>query len=386
MRKQVLILTLNDYILYQPTILNLYDHLSLQADVTILSFEPNFVTKQKDEKRNIKYLKTTSFSTHLFTKVDFVLSKLTPLINKFYPNFSHHYLFYNFYLPSVLYKYLKSENPKADVVIAVDLGALLVAQKYFGAVHFLSLEIDNNTNPNYRKVDKNKIRSVFVQSMMRYNYLFPGTELKKFIVQNAPVYKAHKQTQNKRKDFIWAGAIDRRLAVLECIEFFNHYRQYKLVMKGGGDQKTRNIIDTRYKHLLDEEIIIFNQEYLEAESFLDFLSSFKIAFCFYSWELIAASFNYQSAPSGKLFAYLAAGTPVIACNIPGFDFLQEFGAGVLVDDYEPATIKAAIQKIENNYEAYSNACYKAAEYYSFDKHVHSYIHFLLNEESEQAEA
>jgi ferritin len=65
MRKTILILTLNDYILYQPTILNLYDFLSESADVSVISFEPKFVTKQKEETRNIKYLKT-NFLLHFF--------------------------------------------------------------------------------------------------------------------------------------------------------------------------------------------------------------------------------------------------------------------------------------------------------------------------------
>jgi hypothetical protein len=67
---------------------------------------------------------------------------------------------------------------------------------------------------------------------MRYDYLFPGTDLKKFIVQNSPVYNPFPS----RKSFgqlCWAGAIDRRLAVLECIQFFDHYKEYKLIMKAG---------------------------------------------------------------------------------------------------------------------------------------------------------
>jgi glycosyltransferase involved in cell wall biosynthesis len=152
-------------------------------------------------------------------------------------------------------------------------------------------------------------------------------------------------------------------------------------LKGGGDKKTRRIINERYGELIKNGTVVFNQEYLEADSFLHFLSSFRIGFCFYSWSLIAASFNYQSAPSGKLFMYLAAGTPVIACNIPGFDFVKDFGAGILIDDYEPATIKKAIEQIEENYDAYSSGCYKAAAYYSFDNHVQPYIRFLLDEEN-----
>jgi glycosyltransferase involved in cell wall biosynthesis len=152
-------------------------------------------------------------------------------------------------------------------------------------------------------------------------------------------------------------------------------------MKGGGDKKTRRIISERYNHLIKEERIVFNQTYLNADSFLEFLSSFRIGFCFYLWDLIASSFNYQSAPSGKLFMYLAAGTPVIACNIPGFEFVKDFGAGILIDNYEPVTIKKAIDEIEANYEAFSAGCYKAAAYYSFDNHVQPYIQYLLSDET-----
>lgn len=377
MRKKVLILTLNDYILYQPTILNLYDFLSRHADVAVVSFEPQFVTRQKEETRNIKYLKTDPFWVQLYTKTDFIISKFSPLIRKIKRGFTHQYFYYNKYLPSILTDFLRKEKPAADLVIAVDLPVLLVAQKHFGAAHFLSLEIDNRSNPAYDKIATGKILSVFVQNEMRYKYLFPEANLPKFIVQNSPVYKRREAVKTERRNFIWAGTIDYRFAVLECIEFFDRYPEYKLVLKGGSNQKTRKRIDEQYSHLLTGGRIVINQDYLDADAFVTFLSSFRIGFCFYAWDLIRGSFNYQSAPSGKLFMYLAAGTPVIACNIPGFDFVREFGAGVLIDDYEPSTIKRAVDEIEADYDRYSQACYRAAEHFSFDRHVQPYIDYLL---------
>lgn len=379
MRKKILILTLNDYILYQPSILNLYDYLSVHANVEVVSLEPTFITNQKEENRNITYLKPSKLAISFYTKVDFLLAKLTSFIQKVNKQFKHHYVFYHYYLPSILKKYLAQKKPEADVVIAVDLAALHLAQQHFGAVHFLSLEIDNVDTPNYKRIDKNKIKSVFIQSEMRYNYLFPGLGIKKFIVQNSPVYKKKPMANTERKDCIWAGTVSRRFAIMECIEFFNAYPDYRLVMKGGGDEKTKTIIHDRYKYLLQEGRISFDKQYLDADAFIDFLSKFKIGFCFYAWDEIAGSFNYQSAPSGKLFMYLAAGTPVIACSIPGFDFVKEFGAGVLIDDYKPTTIKRAVEEIEANYESYSAACYKAAEYFSFDNHVKPYINYLLTD-------
>ncbi|TMI62438.1 MAG: glycosyltransferase family 4 protein [Bacteroidetes bacterium] len=379
MRKKILIITLNDYIIYQPTILNLYDKLSDKADVKIISFRPQFATKKKDEKRNIEYLETNYWLTQFYTKTDFIVSKVSRLVKLFNPKFAYHHLFYNKYLPSILKHKLSKEKDTYDEVIAVDLQVLYLAQQYFGAVHFLSLEVDNNTNEYYKKIDHSKIKSVFVQSEIRYAYMFPGKDIRRFIVQNAPDYKELDLAGLERKDFIWAGAIDRRLAVLECLEFFNQHPDFKLVLKGGGDYKTKRIIDEKYGHLLSSQRVVIDQSYLDAGEFVKFLSSFRIGFCFYDWDLIKASFNYQTAPSGKMFMYLAAGTPVIACKIPGFDFVEKFGCGVLIHNYEPATIANAVKLIEADHKKYSDACIEAAKYFSFDKSVNPYLEFLLTQ-------
>lgn len=383
MRKKILIITLNDYIIYQPTILNLYDRLNAGADVKVISFRPQFATKKKDEKRNIEYLETNFWLTQIYTKTDFIFSKISRLLKVFNPSFTYHYFFYNKYLPSILKKKLESDQTVYNEVIAVDLQVLYLGQQHFGAVHFLSLEVDNKTNRYYNKIDISRIKSVFVQSEIRYQYMFPGKEIRRFIVQNAPDYKPIDFSGIVRKDFIWAGAIDRRLAVLDCLEFFNQYPEYKLVLKGGGDKKTRRIIEKRFAHLLNSQRAVIDQSYLDAAEFVKFLSSFRIGFCFYDWNLIKASFNYQTAPSGKMFMYLAAGTPVIACKIPGFDFVGEFNCGVLIEDYKPETIRKAINTIKNDYVKYSAGCIEAAKHFSFDKNVIPYVEYLLQTNREQ---
>ncbi|MEO8405245.1 MAG: hypothetical protein ABI480_11640 [Chitinophagaceae bacterium] len=375
MKKKVLIVTLNDYVIYQPTILSLYDFLSPDFDVTIISFQPKFATKQKDTTRNIVYLKT-GLRGLFFQRFDFLFSYFAKFRKLFSKDYVYYHQYYHHYLPSVLKGELKRQKGKNDIIIAVDFPALYEAQKIFGAVHFLSLEIDNNTSRYYKLVDPAKVKSVAVQSKERYNYLFPGQQLKTFIIPNSPIYIPVDRTKNERKDFIWAGAIDRRLAVMECIAFFDRYPQYKLIMKGGGDEKTQRLINEKYGELLTAGRIVIDRKYLAQESFIDFLATFRIGFCFYAWDLIAASFNYQSAPSGKLLMYMAAGTPVIACDIPGFQFIKESGAGVLVKDYEPETILNAIQTIEANYQQYSDACLRIAGELSFDKNVAPYIEFL----------
>lgn len=379
MKKTALILTLNDYIIYQPSILNLYDFMQDRFDVTIVSFLPHHTTKNKDETRKIIYLETNFFLRHFFQKTDFLFSILFKAVKKVFPHKEYYHLYYNKYLPYVLKSAAKKQKMKADVVIAADLPALYTLQPIFGSMHLISLEIENNTNPIHKKIDRNKIKSVFIQSKERYDYLFKGTQLPVFYVQNAPVFNENQVTHYERKDFIWAGTMDRRWAVLDCIDFFDKYPTYRLVLKGGGDKKSLAKINETYAHLLAADRIKIDRTYLPASSFLDFLSHFKIGICFYSWELINSSFNYATAPSGKLFMYLAAGVPVIACNIPGFKLVEEFGAGVLINDFRAETILNAVKLIEADYDKFSEGCYKAANYYSFDKRIASYIDYLATD-------
>ncbi len=379
MKKKILILTLNDYIIYQPSVLNLYDHLSPHFDVTVVSFKPEGDSFKNDTSRNIIYLKTNYFLKHFFQKTDFIFSVAVKRLKKIFPSAAYNYLYYNKYLPQVLKAAVKRRQLTGDIIIAADFPALHVAQQIYGSVHLISLEIENNTNPIHKKVDRNKVTSVFIQSKERYDYLFPDVQLPVFFVQNAPVFNAATITHHKRKDFIWSGAMDRRMAMFDCLNFFDAYPQYKLVIKGSAEKKVLDKITGDYAHLIAANRVMIDQTYLPATAFLDFLSHFKFGFAFYSWDIVRDSFNYATAPSGKLFMNMAAGVPVIACNIPGFKLIETFGAGVLINDFKAETIYAAMHTIEKDYEKYQQGCYKAAAYFSFDKTVAPYINFLLEQ-------
>src|SRR6188472_2583816 len=158
MKKKVLIATLNDYIVYQPTILNLYDELINDFDVEIISFEPEFISTNKDNSRNIRYIKVNSAVKEVANKVDFIMHKASGLIRKIFPGFRYKYIYYNRALPGALRSSLKQTS--VDHVIAVDIPALYVCQQVFGTAHFLSLEIDRS-NPFLAKIDTNAIQSVF---------------------------------------------------------------------------------------------------------------------------------------------------------------------------------------------------------------------------------
>jgi glycosyltransferase involved in cell wall biosynthesis len=379
MKKKILILTLNDYIIYQPTILNLYDFLQPYFEITVVSFKPQAITKQKDESRNILYISPNKLLKSFIDKVDYGFLLVTNQLKKMIPGISYEHFYYTKYLPWLLKDYVRKNNLTAEIIIATDFPALKVAQEIFGEVHLISLEIENNSSKIFNQINRQLVKSVFIQTKERYNYLFPNQNLPVFYVQNAPVFDESSISTAPRQKFIWAGSTDRRLAVYECIDFFAEYPQFQLVLKGGIQNKAYKKISNTYRQLIAEKRIYFDREYLPASQFLNYLSKFKIGFCFYSWEIIRASFNYETAPSGKLFMTLAAGVPVIACNISAFKFLEEYGAGVLINDYNPETIFEAAKKIEQDYEKYHLACYEAARFFSFDKRVAPYIDYLIGE-------
>ena len=79
-----------------------------------------------------------------------------------------------------------------------------------------------------------------------------------------------------------------------------------------------------------------------------------------------------------MFAYLAAGVPVIGNNLEGLKMIEDFEAGILINDFEPETILHAITKIKSNYDFYKQNCIKAAKHYSFDNTVKPFITFLFS--------
>lgn len=376
-KRKMVIVTANDFLAYQPSILNLYDHLEPFFEISIISFEPEFIGRQKATGRKIVYLKIPFLLKWVVQKFDFALQVAAKLLNPLFKSLSHYFLYYHRLQYYYLETYLK--GVKADEVLAVDISALYIVQSVFGKCHFFSLELYPG-DPFRKKIHVGDILSVVIQNRERYDYLFPGAELPVFYIQNAPVFHEGMTRSYDRKDIIWAGTIVKQFAVIECIEFIRNYPSFNLHLKGGAERKTLQYINAHYGDLLGSGNLRIDSGYLASEDFIDYLAHFRIGLCFYSWDLIRKSINYQTAPSGKLFMYMAAGVPVVACNIPGFQFVREFGAGILIDDYDPGTIHQAIQLIEENYDKYRQGCYEAARKYSFERTVGPYIDFLVRDQ------
>jgi len=373
--KRVLIVTTDSSLAYQPTILNLYAALKPHFDTQIISFcyYNNFIRAKGDIQVN--YLRIPKPLKKSLFFLNQVMDRLyNPVISRFNKSAVYRNHLFKKLVSKVLARQLKTE--KADAIIAVDFQALVACQKVYGSVDFLSLEIYLD-DPYRRQANPEKIRSVIISSEERYAYLFGDRKIRTFIIQNAPNYKEYTlQEPSSRTGLLWAGTLDLRFGFQYVIEFIVAYPEYSLTLKGPYAQGAEDYIHAHFQSLLDSGRLIINKTYLENDAFVHFISGFRIAFCFYDWDLIKNNINYYLGNAGRLFMHFAASVPTIACDIPGLKSVREFDAGRLISDYKPITILNALQEIEADYAAISKNCLLASAYFSFDKNTLPLIDYL----------
>jgi glycosyltransferase involved in cell wall biosynthesis len=67
--------------------------------------------------------------------------------------------------------------------------------------------------------------------------------------------------------------------------------------------------------------------------------------------------NAYCAPN-KIYEYTAYGKPIIGNNIPGLKVLENYKAGILVDENDENSILSALSRLEESYMTYSNGALK----------------------------
>lgn len=372
--KKVVILFNGTHLSYSPTVIGLYDLLSKYFDVTILAESPELFDSKVLTNRNVVY------RSRLTDKNLWRFYRLLFYIRSFFDKRTANILKTGF-LTDIIYEfefikaYIDRTNP--DFIIAVDFRNLLYSQFLGKKVEFLSLEIASN-DLFYKNCSFNNINSVTIQTEERYKHLFGDKDFKTFYIQNAPAFTEFVNDSN-RKNLVYCGTAWDQFGFYHCLEFLRKFPEYTLNVKGALLKEDSLRLKNDYQDLISNNRLIIDNEYLDDAEIVNYLQQFRIGFCFYNFELKEIdTFNYHSAPSGKMFKYLAAGVPVVGQNILGLKPIKEFDCGALVEDLKPESIKKAIDKIEDNFEYYSENCIKAARHYSFDKTTKPFIEYLIN--------
>lgn len=372
--RKVLIIFTDPQLAYSPSTLNLYDFLKEKFDVSILSFEPDVsYSSQKVIGKRIKYLKRPDPGEGV-PLLKRILKEIEKTVK---PEMSLKKTLLTTRAKKIIEEVRKFEGE----VIAVDFFALWCVEQAGKKAHLLSLEIlENDLYRN--ECDSSKIKSVIIQTEERYRYLFKNESHNVFYVQNAPGYLETDLRIKNRNPFklIFCGSAMPVFGIISCIEYIIDFPLYSLTVKGAVPPFIKQVIDESYNWLLSEGRLILNESYLNPVELNQFLTDYYIGFVFYDTSRYTHinSFNYKTAPSGKLFQLYNAGVPVVASNLPGLQSVHEYNAGVLLKSLGSSEIAKAIRKISDNYESFTVGAKKASSVFDFEKPIKEFINFLDN--------
>jgi glycosyltransferase involved in cell wall biosynthesis len=373
-KENILVLFNGPHLAYSPTTIQLYDELSKKYNVTIIAQDPDNYNGQKLNDRNVLYHRYYHVKSRYFY---LMLFKLLVLFNKDAKYFRQNGLDYKDYF--FRFSFIKKELTRKAYrrIIAIDIKNLFYCSLLKVKADFLSLELCEHEEL-LPLVDTSLIGCVIIQSPERYQYLFKNRRFTTFYVQNSPNYK-ELIIDAGRKGLIYAGGAYNVLGFYHCLNYIKKYADEKLTVQGALLNEDKKKVQAEYAALLAEDRLVINSVYLDNDDVVDYISKFEIGFCFYNFDEPSIQrnyFNYVSAPSGKMFKYLAAGVPVVASDILGFRFVKEFQCGILIDSLAEDEIRKAVSAIRDNYDFYVENAVKAARHYSFDKALLPYLHYV----------
>ena len=373
-KENIIILFHGEHIAYSPTVIQLYDELSKKYNVTITAEFPISFNNQKLQNRHVLYHRHYHVKGRYFY---WLLFQVIALFNKEAKYFKKNRINYKEYFFRYLFIKKQLREKKYKRIISVDIMNLFFCSMLKAHTDFLSLElcIDESVLP---LVDTEYINCVIIQSKERYAYLFKDKALLTYYVQNAPAFREI-EIKSSRKCLIYAGSAYSLLGFYNCLNYLREYKDEKLTVQGAIMKPDREKVDNEYADLLKENRLMINTTYLENDEMVEYISNYEIGFCFYNFDEVVISsnyFNFISAPSGKMFKYLAAGVPVVCSDILGFKFVNEFQCGILIAKLGEEEIRAAILTIRSNYDFYVNNALKAARYYNFDSAIAPYLEWI----------
>ncbi|MFA6087614.1 hypothetical protein [Mucilaginibacter sp.] len=374
-KKEILIIFLNDHLAYSPSTLNLFYALKEKYKVQLICpYQPKHFSENEIKDPDIKY---TDFKIkrNIFNSAIALLHKI---INKFIQSSENRLLKKRLtnHQAKFLINYIKKTNKE---IIAIDTMALWCAQQAGKKAHLLSLEISEN-DEYLKNIKLSSIKSVIIQSHERLNYLFPQEKPRYFIIQNSPKYLPFEPdyTHRKKTDLVYCGSAVLCFGIITCLDFIKDYKEYTLTIKGAYPKETKDIIEKFYSDLLTEKRLIIDTAYLSEENLTKFVSKFRIGFAFYDFYRFPhlKTFNYYTAPSGKVYQYLNSGTPIIGNSLPGFQFINDTKSGVLVNYLSTHQIKMAIDAIEDDYLTYAENAKRISSENDFDKMIIPFLEYI----------
>ena len=159
-------------------------------------------------------------------------------------------------------------------------------------------------------------------------------------------YKQYLDVFKNKKVILYQGHIGEGRDLSKFISAVKQLPQYQLVLMG----KNHGILE-KYKQINPNIVHI---DFIPAPDYLLFTSYCHIGLVSYDTNILN---NAYCAPN-KIYEYTAYGKPIIGNNIPGLKVLENYKAGILVDENDENSILSALSRLEESYMTYSNGALK----------------------------
>ncbi|MFM7852969.1 MAG: hypothetical protein ACKO96_13905 [Flammeovirgaceae bacterium] len=371
--KKILIIFPGFYLAYSPTTLNVFYELSKYFQVDLIAPEPvetYSLLKVKDTR--ISYLKFYR-RISIYQRICNYISKKAGIIFRKFEKV-------NLINTETSFIINRISNFSGEI-IAIDFKILWCAQQAGKSAHFISLEIPPQDDVFREHCKDSMIKSVLIQDQRRYDYLFKQKSIPVFFVQNSPPDSNLSVNISKRDKhkLIFCGSAIPEFGIFSLLDFLNEFPEYTLTIKGVIPPAVQDIISSYYVDILRSNRLYYCESYMDNEALSHFLNDFRIGFVFYDFHRFEQlrTFNYYTAPSGKMFQYCNSGVPCIGNRLPESSLIEEYNFGELVDSLGPSQIKTAIDKIESDYEKYALNSKEFSRKIDFNKAIKTYKDFLI---------
>ena len=385
MKMNVTIIYTDGILPYCPTVLNLKDLLETNGgfDVKIATFKPDWC-KIEGSIPNVKYLHQwekihriidNRIIFYLFQWLMRVLIKLYHIrmpVRKIRKLTSRRH-----HIAKAIDLILNKSIDWNGLIIAVDPAAAVAASIRAKQFIFLSLEAYENDLTS-ALISMRKMRALLIQSAIRKDIVLPNYRGKWFLLPNSPIFANFKIPDRRPGDIVFAGTAWELFGFESILAAIQGRNELRLTHIGFCPDETKMNIQDRYPELIANKQLFLIDRYIPQSEIVREIAKFRIGVCFYRIDLAlkCLTLNYMTAPSGKLFNYLAAGVPVVCSDIPAFEFIRKRRCGILVRNLTPESILAAVDLIESNYEEFVQNALSVGEESCFKKHAEPVIEFL----------
>jgi glycosyltransferase involved in cell wall biosynthesis len=346
MKRKAFILFPDTWLAYSPSIINLAKVMSENGwQLTLMAFHDGSYPKTRD------------------VEVTYVTP--SPAIRKFVGLFKLFSLYRFFALSFHAYHYRKE---RFDMVVGVDSLGFLITRLFFVRPVYFSLHIRRSLSTLIAK--KLKIERMIIQTPERVELTFRDCTYKPtdiWFIQNSPILDRQRLQHERLKDgqfkIVYFGNVAKNHYGIEnCIELLGNVPDdFTLTLKGPITNEYRLELEKAYHSFVSSGRLIFNSDYIPQDEVITWLQAFDLGLCFYDeGEINRNDPNIITAPSGKLFNYLAAGLPVVGSKLSGLRIVSEFGAGILLENQNPKAIGNAVKQIRLSHLKFKQQSKQAA--------------------------